>query len=190
MRKARSDAVLKGLPAARQEAVAEFARDHSLAATLAWLRADGVRTSSGALSEFLSWYSLRRRFSAFEANSLTMIELLREKRPELPESELQGYAAEFFQLQALEQDDPAMFLKFATARFKARVESERLGIEREKLELAREKHQRETCELFVAWAADERAREVAASGLGHGEKIEALGRLMFGEDWDPKEGGE
>jgi len=57
----------------------------------------------------------------------------------------------------------------------------RLG---DSLKLAQTKFQRETCELFVKWFADERAAQIADSkGVGTDEKVEQLGKLMFGEDW-------
>ena len=56
------------------------------------------------------------------------------------------------------------------------------------LNLARQKFQRDTCELFLQWSADQRAAEVAASPASHADKIERLGALMFGEGWRESEG--
>jgi hypothetical protein len=42
---------------------------------------------------------------------------------------------------------------------------------------------RETCELFFKWSADARAREVASSNFSNAEKIQKLGKAIFGEDW-------
>ena len=182
--KPRSDSKLKTLPDERQEEIAEYASRHSLAETVAWLREDGISVAPSTLSEFLRDYRLSRQFSVFEKSSLQMIELLRKKRPELPESELQGYASEFFQLQALQMNDPKTFLAFSTARFDAEMEKEKLRIKQEELALAKAKYQRETCELFLQWFEDKRAKEAAASGVSNAEKIERLGQLMFGEGWN------
>jgi len=51
------------------------------------------------------------------------------------------------------------------------------------LSLARTRFQRETCELFLKWRGDQRAREVADSGSSNSDKIETLGAMMFGELW-------
>lgn len=182
--KARSDSKLKTLPEDRQRSIAEYAQAHSLAETVAWLREDGLTTSAAALSEFLSWFSLRLRFQAAEQTSLDLIELLRRKKPELAESELQGWASEFFQLQAVQTGDASMYLKFASARFRADLEKEKLKVRQETLALQREKFQRETAEMVLKMAEDAQAREiVAAPGATHAQKIEQLGQLMFGEDW-------
>lgn len=55
--------------------------------------------------------------------------------------------------------------------------------EERRLQLDREKFQRETAELFLKWAADQRAKEIAGSNESNAAKIERLGQLMFGEDW-------
>jgi hypothetical protein len=74
-------------------------------------------------------------------------------------------------------------------------EREKMGLRKKVLdqrdqviELSRQKFRRETCELFVKWSADERAKKVVESRANNAEKIEQLGRVMFGDDWeDPKE---
>jgi hypothetical protein len=42
---------------------------------------------------------------------------------------------------------------------------------------------RQTGELFTQWSADERAKEIANSNFSNADKIEKLGKAMFGEDW-------
>jgi len=49
--------------------------------------------------------------------------------------------------------------------------------------LSVQKFQRETCELFLRWASDQRAAEIATSTASNTDKIEQLGSLMFGEAW-------
>jgi len=51
------------------------------------------------------------------------------------------------------------------------------------LALDRDKFKRETCELFLKWSEDNRAKEIAASSGSNSDKIAKLGELMFGEDW-------
>jgi hypothetical protein len=51
------------------------------------------------------------------------------------------------------------------------------------LSLEKAKYQRQTCELYLKWAEDQRAKEVVASPGTNAAKIERLGELMFGEDW-------
>lgn len=91
------------------------------------------------------------------------------------------------------KDVKALFMLLQKARdqeFAARkLEIERTQRDRDQqikaaeLRLAEERFKRETCELFLAWQADERAKEIAAGGASQAEKIEALGQLMFGDTW-------
>jgi len=71
---------------------------------------------------------------------------------------------------------------FATISPEARAyrDMERKDIE---VQLSVQKFQRETCELFLRWASDQRAAEIASSTASNADKIERLGSLMFGEAW-------
>jgi hypothetical protein len=182
--KPRSDAKLKVLPEERQEAIAEYARGHSLEDTVKWLREDGLQTSTRAVSEFLSWFTLRRRFQIAEQDTITFIDLLKKKRPQMDEVEREQWASEFFQLQAIKQNDPETFLAFATARAKGDLEKQKLRIKEEELALSKKRFQRETCDLFLQWFANEQAKSIASSGATNKEKIQRLGQLMFGEEWE------
>ena len=55
----------------------------------------------------------------------------------------------------------------------------------EALALEQKKFQRTTCELFVRWSEDRRALDIASGGGNTQQKTEALGRLMFGDLWEP-----
>lgn len=69
------------------------------------------------------------------------------------------------------------------AQQKADIAREQLKQKNRELELAETRFQRETCNLFLKWNADERARQVAAGQGSNEEKIEQLGQIMFGQDW-------
>ena len=62
--------------------------------------------------------------------------------------------------------------------------AERLRLEREHLALARGRTERERVEEFMAWADRPEVRERLRSTATQAEQIQALGRLMFGEDFD------
>ena len=53
----------------------------------------------------------------------------------------------------------------------------------ETIALDRQKFQRTTCELYLKWREDERARNIADGPGTNDEKIEQLGQAMFGELW-------
>lgn len=64
-----------------------------------------------------------------------------------------------------------------------RLARDRIAQAQEGLELEKRKFQRTTCELFVEWYANKKAGEIAGGTASNGEKIEALGSLIFGDLW-------
>lgn len=166
-RKPRGDSVLKTLPPERQAAIIEYLLEHTQPETREWLAADGVKTSNASLSEFYSWYQLRKQFSAVEQDTLTVIDLLRRKRPDLDKSELDDYAAEYFQLRALKLDDPETYLQWSTARSNARLKERALALEERRVKLLEEK----------AAKADQ-AEQIEGSTLSEAEKADRI-RAIF-----------
>lgn len=183
---------MKNLPEAAQEQLYELLTTpgQTLKSVREHLAEDGIKVSQQTVSEFRSWYSQRLQFRQWENRAVTMMELLRKAAPELSEAKVSEYGASVFNLQAIEENDPTMFLKIQTARHKA--EMDRLKFEQkerqiaqrqETLELEKKRFQRETAELFLTFVKDRRAKEIATSTESNAQKIERLGQLMFGEDW-------
>ena len=65
-----------------------------------------------------------------------------------------------------------------------KIKREEIAVKKEALKISRQKLQSEICKKFLEWQADARAREIAEGSGSRAEKIEALGRAMFQEDWD------
>ena len=63
------------------------------------------------------------------------------------------------------------------------LEGEKLKRKDQEIQLEREKFRRTTCELFLKWRDDERARTIADGPGTNDDKIEQLGQAMFGELW-------
>ncbi len=185
--KIRRDAKLKSLPVAQQSAVFEIAAKSGITnATLDRMRAElaiDVR-SLKTLSEFWHWYQLPQQRISREletAGSITalVVEKMRATKPEVSDEDLFTLGQRVFAERAIAlQDVDAWVATQGAAR-----DQERTAIKAQELELAKQKFQRETAELFLKWAEDQQAREITASGSTHAEKIERLGQLMFGEGW-------
>lgn len=171
-RKPRSDAHLKTLTPTRQEQIADYARDHSLHEIKAWLAADGVTTSLGALSEFLSWHALRGQLARNESTVESVLKQLKATRPDLTEDDLFTSGQAFFSALAIETRDAKAWKGTQDLKFK-----------RELMDLERKKYMRETPGMLLKLYADEQMRQVAGSTATNSEKIERLGALMFGEEW-------
>lgn len=192
-KKIRGDSVLGTLPEERQAQIAEHAQAHTLAETVAWLKADGVKISSGALSLWLSSWCLRRQFKLADADTLEFIRLLRERNPNLPESELQQFGAEYFQMQAMKLGDSKTFLKYASARHKGKMD--RLNFEQREralktredaLQLEREKHEEDASRRFIVLLREkpellkQMAATVANPRLSEAQKIQQIRERLFG----------
>lgn len=63
------------------------------------------------------------------------------------------------------------------------LDAEKLKRKDQEIQLEREKFRRTTCELFLKWREDERARNIADGPGTSDEKIEQLGQAMFGDLW-------
>lgn len=67
---------------------------------------------------------------------------------------------------------------------KLRLDRVRTDQKREDQALARQRFQRDTCELFLKWSEDRRAQGIVKdSAAPTAARIERLGELMFGEEW-------
>jgi parvulin-like peptidyl-prolyl isomerase len=73
---------------------------------------------------------------------------------------------------------------------KMELDEQRLDLDRQKLvqsgealTLEKKKFQRVTAELFIKYAEDQKARDLATSDMPNDSKLEALGRHLFGEAW-------
>lgn len=159
-----------------------------------WLEERGLPHSAGAIHTLLRVHSLHWKVDQAERRAAATAATLpkdtdRQIRQQLRAKEFDLAFAELSTTEALN------LLRFDVERRalegKAALENEKLALKQqaekrmgEHLTIARQKFQRETCELFVKWSEDQRARDIAGSkGIGSNEKVDQLGKLMFGEDW-------
>ncbi len=193
-KKPRGDSKLKTLPAERQAAIMEYLAAHTQADTIKWLREDGLQTSAAALSEFYSWYQLRAQLQEDETTAETLLDQLKKEVPELSEEQLDQLGQRTFSLLAIRRQDLGGFVKVRSARARGEIERAKLELRekaeqrlQEKLGLERQRFQRETASLVLKHAEDARVKEISGGSGTNAEKIERLGQLMFGEDWDTAE---
>lgn len=144
--KPRSDSALKTLPAIRQEAIADYARDHSLQDTVAWLRADGCKTSKSALSDFLSWHGLQAQLRKNELTVETLLADLARENPDWDPEKIQTVGQNFFTALALQQQDPQVWvatqrlnLDQVSAKTRFEIEKQKLGQSERKIALLEKK---------------------------------------------------
>ena len=73
--------------------------------------------------------------------------------------------------------------KGETDQQKLALERQRQRLAQESLDLQRQRFQRQTCELFIKWHADNRITTILTdTSTNNDEKTEALGRAIFGDE--------
>lgn len=166
-KKPRADAVLKTLTKDRQSDIAEFARSHTLAETVKWLGADGVRIQKSALSRWLSWWQWQQIYVQSESDAEDFKEMVRKEYPDMDIEKVERFGHLFFQRAAIKRDQPQIFLKFSSARSKAALEKAKLAQTDRRIKLLEEK----------AAKADQ-AAEVTKSALTPEEKDRRMKEIL------------
>jgi hypothetical protein len=184
--KVRADSVLKTLPDGRQQEIFEWLNTpgNTLVRCVQWLAQDGIKTNKDSLSDWYSWYVLRLKFKETERDAKNFQEFVREQIPDLPAEKVTALGDSYFNMQAIKAGDPKLFLAMQTAKHKAQMDHLKLGQRERELVLSEKRFRRETCELFMDWFQDARAREIASNTEEpKSDRVEKLGKLIFKEDW-------
>lgn len=184
----RGDAKLKLLPKERQKGIIEYRDTHSHEDTLAWLAADGIEVAPSTLTDFYQWFYFQRDLEEAADFADVSGAKLAEVLPDLAADadKLRRATQVIFELRSAKRDDPKTWaLMRQVDQFERGVEQKEREIEIKgrAIALKEEKFRRDTAELFVKWFDDKRAQDILAGRATNSEKIEALGQLMFGEDW-------
>lgn len=205
-RKPKSNAVLKNLPSERQEQVAEWCakrndkddsgrdipRTGGLAFAQQQLAADGIKLSISVIGVFYSWWCLERDLEiSFEREQQVLAQTGDPKKArEAGETLLMrlGLATADPKLivAAAQTSDNrrALDLEEKSGKTKAEQKERSLAQKDEEIKLAERKFRRDTCREFIKWYDNVEAKRIVTGAGSNAEKIEALGRAMFGEDWD------
>ena len=128
----------------------------------------------GQLSEFWRWQFGQAALDALADATSSTEESLRDKFPGLSRDKIRDLAIKqsYAVAALLREENPGFTLKVVEVDRKDRAQG-----------LDQKRFQRETCELFLKWQADEQARAIAAGAESNTSKIERLGKLMFQNDW-------
>jgi len=167
-----------------------FLAGKTLAQAQEQLRLDGVSVSLSRLSDWWSARQTARQQEKLLAQIATGARQCQEVEKQLaisggaPELEtlIKLHRVLILKLSAEGNANPEL-LELVGQMMKPVIEFSKLEQKKRELELNEKRFQRETCELFVKWTADERAKAIASGTGTNSEKIERLGQLMFGEDW-------
>lgn len=148
MKKPRGEAILKNLPDALQEELWQYARRTTYPKALAWLRTTHeITVSEATLSEFFGWYPRSLTLRSAAAMSSQLEETLK-KLPALKITAEQAreVAQVNFELQASQDRDSSLF----AALRRGELERERLQLEREKHEWAKKSDVEKALDALLA----------------------------------------
>ncbi len=150
----------------------------------------GRPPSLATLSNIRDRLLMEASFQENEATTERLLAELKQEAPQITDDQLEAVGHRAFALLAIRQQDPRSWVALQATRNRAEIERLKLQLREreanradEALALDRQRFQRETCELFLRWAEDKRAQQIAAGAATNSEKIEALGQLIFGEGW-------
>lgn len=180
---------LKNLPAEKQRMIFERLTvrtddwpDTSLTAVRDWLATTGVKTSTAALSEFHSWFALKRQLEKNQTAVQTLLAEAEKEHPNWTPEELRELGQAFFQALALDQRDPKVWMMTQ----KLARDFENLKLARKKFDLLiaereRERAERDAAEKQNAQAMTqaERIAAMRKESLREVEALRASGRLKI-----------
>jgi hypothetical protein len=119
-RKPRADSALKTLPLDQQEKLFALLRKTSYEKALPIVAKEfGVRTSSGALSQFFSWYPLSRRLEQAKSFADTITAQIKANpHLNLDAEKISAVGQIAFEAQALAEQDPKLYVSMRKLRQK------------------------------------------------------------------------
>lgn len=189
IRKTRPEARLLNMPEEQQAELAEWllsgmpyhqARE---AVSKQW----GVVCSLASLSRFYSEVCvpvlLRRRTQAV-ATAEEVADAARSTPGRFDQATIDALKQKAFELAISPLSSPKDIKAITTLLLKNTDQD----LKRAEIDLQRARFQRETAELFLQFCEDRRAKEVVASAAPRSEKIDELGRIMFGDMWAQRTG--
>jgi hypothetical protein len=167
-KKPNANSPLQMLPAERQAQIIEWLNTRSIEDTRKQLLADGFKTSSGALSEFRSWWELRQRLKRNESRVQAWLEDKAKREPSIPTEQLTAYGQEMFTLLAMDQEDSKEFVRV-----------QKLILAREQLKLDLDKFQFDGAKACLKQLPQLKAIG-ADNSLDEDAKIQAIRLAVFG----------
>jgi hypothetical protein len=124
----------------------EYAASHSIADTVAWLKADGLRVSNRMVSEFLSWSQDQQDLDNCGATLETFEEFCRKRNPDWSPEKVRETACAFFIEQSVGRKDAKTFnvianlaLRDKEGKTKAKFEERKISVTERKIALLEKK---------------------------------------------------
>lgn len=174
---------LKKLPADKRAEIMSWKDELSLADARARLKERfGISLSSdGRLSEFYSWQFRQSLLEGLNSSTEQFEQWYAKRNPTASRERIREAGIAFFMNENLTAGDQKGFALFADLSMQEDSGKTKGRQKDEQLALARQKFARETCELFLKWYADAKARSIAESNASNSEKIRLLRETYFAD---------
>lgn len=186
-RKTRTDSKLDGLPPHQKEVLERWLFEENLGyeEVLARLWRDfSVRSSRKAVGVFYQRVQQERMLQKVVSRAATANAVVKkfDEHPADTYRAVLDFVGGIALNEAMKEDkDLSVEKLFDLTRLMIAARKEETR--KEVVGLDRARFQRETCGLFLKWAEDQRAKDIANGSDSNASKIERLGQLMFGEEW-------
>lgn len=146
-----------------------------------WLASYGIKASKTLLSGFFNSMDVRLRFASLQAAQSA--EAAKAELPaDIEAATRERIAQHKFELSFMNLSESQRLQLIQIQQNEDGMKGN-FELKKKKLELDQIKIQRTVIKHFIDWFADQRAKEILSSTSSNSEKIETLGKLMFGEDW-------
>ena len=145
-----------------------------------WLAGYGIKISITALQGFYNSLDMRLRFASLQAAQSA--ETARTELPaDIEEATRQRIAQHKFELAFMNLSEQHRLQLIQMQQNEDGMKGN-FALKKAKLDLDRQKFRRDSLELFVTWAADQRAQQILSSNDSYSERIKKLDQLMFPDD--------
>ena len=194
----RSHAILQNLPPDKQEAIWQYRfgdKKHTQAQTIRWLAEDGIHVGSGTFSNWQCYWEVKRDASQQKAFLDSIVETGRSEGWLKSKEDEQLFGELYFMRQAIQKKDSKAWVSLQlNASDRRRLECE-IEFQKQKnqqkdedqarmqsqLDLQKVRTATVTCQKFLEWFKDQKAREIAESNLSNSDKIAQLRQTYFAD---------
>ena len=146
-----------------------------------WLAGYNIKVSINALQGFYNSLDMRLRFASLQAAQSA--ETAKAELPaDIEQATKDRIAQHKFELAFMNLGE-AQKLQLIQLQQNEEGMKGNFALKKAKLDLDREKFNRDSIALFIKWAQDKEALQLAASNVPTAEKTERLGQRLFGELW-------
>lgn len=140
--------------------------------------------SDTSYGQFLSWQFHQQRLENYNQMLEQFENFYRKAKPGVSSEKVREAGIAFFMTEGLANNDIGSFAdaaKLSMKENKGRLEIEKFNLDKEKVQISRKKLQEDQIKQFLIWFKDQKARDIAESGVSNAEKIQQMRQTYFAD---------